>query len=256
MSPAITILGSGTCVPSLERGPCAILVKTGSQKLLFDLGPGTMRRLLEAGVTIFDLDFIFLSHFHPDHSGELVPLLFATRYPDENQRQKPLTIVAGRGFLSFFDRLKWVYGHWISLPTGQVNTIELSNTAHDTRRFAEFAVESRPVEHREESIAFRITDSCGRSLVYSGDTDVSDNLVALAKNTDLLVCEAALPDERKAAGHLTPSLAGAIAARAGVRQLVLTHFYPACDKVDIANQCRKAYSGPLRLAEDLMEIRL
>ena len=61
-----------------------------------------MRRLLEANTTIFDLSFIFYSHFHPDHTAELVPLLFATKYPDINQRKISLTIVAGKGFSNFF----------------------------------------------------------------------------------------------------------------------------------------------------------
>ncbi len=51
-------------------------------------------------------------------------------------------------------------------------------------------------------------------------------------------------------------MAGEIATRANVRKLVLTHFYPECDQVDIKKQCRKTYSGPLLLAEDLMKIEL
>jgi len=117
-------------------------------------------------------------------------------------------------------------------------------------------VESLPVDHNPESIAYRITSSGGISMVYSGDTDFSENLVTLSKDADLLICESALPDELKVKGHLTPSLAGEIAERANVRKLVLTHFYPECDQVDIEKECRKTYSGPLLLAEDLMQINL
>jgi len=90
--------------------------------------------------------------------------------------------------------------------------------------------------------------------VYSGDTDFSNNLVTLANEADLLICESALPDELKANGHLTPSLAGKTAAMANVKKLILTHFYPECDEVDIEKQCRKTYGGELILAEDLMKI--
>jgi len=83
----VTILGSGTCVPSLTRSACAVLLETSGSRLLFDLGPGTMRRLLEAGVTIEEIDWIVLSHFHPDHSAELAPYLFASRYGDEPRRR-------------------------------------------------------------------------------------------------------------------------------------------------------------------------
>ena len=135
-----TILGSGTCVPSLHRSSCSILMQTGASSLLFDSGPGTMRRLLEAETTIFDLTHIFYRHFHPDHTAELVPLLFATKYPDGARRQTPLTIVAGRGFANFFRNLKAVYGKWIELSPGLLETLELDNTTEDSHRFNDFMV--------------------------------------------------------------------------------------------------------------------
>ena len=252
----MTILGSGTCVPSLKRSSCSFLVEVGTSKLLFDCGPGTIRRLLEAGTTIFDISYIFFSHFHPDHTAEFVPLLFATKYPDGNQRKESLTVVAGRGFSNFHSRLKGVYGQWIALAPGLLNLKELDNKMRDCHQFNEFLVESVPVAHNEESIAYRITDANGQSAVYSGDTDYSENLIELAKDANLLICESAQPDKFRVKGHLTPSLAGEIAARANVRKLVLTHFYPECDRVDIEQECRKSYNGSLVLAEDLMKIRL
>jgi len=229
-------------------------MRTGDNILLFDSGVGTMRRLLETGVEIFDVSFIFYSHFHPDHTSELVPFLFSNKYPDGSRRRKSLTLVAGNGLLKFYENLKSVYGHWIELDTNLLNIMELDNAHHDMRRFDNFKVESIPVDHNPESIAYRITGSDGISVVYSGDTDFSENLVMLSNDADLLICESALPDELKVKGHLTPSLAGEIAKRANVRKLVLTHFYPECDLVDIEKECRKAYDGPLILAEDLMTI--
>ena len=93
-------------------------------------------------------------------------------------------------------------------------------------------------------------------MVYSGDTDYTENLIELAGDADLLICESAVPDDMRVNGHLTPSLAGEIATRAGVRKLVLTHFYPECDHADIKQECRKTYGGPLILAEDLMRIKV
>lgn len=253
---SVTILGSGTCVPSLKRSSCSILMNIRDKFLLFDSGAGTMRKLLENRVEIYDVSFIFYSHFHPDHTAELVPFLFANKYPDGSRRKIPLTMMAGRGFAKFYENLKNVYGHWIELAPGLLTIVELDNTGHDMREFDDFKVESLPVEHNPESIAFRITSSAGISMVYSGDTDFSENLVTLSKDADLLICESAFPDELKVKGHLTPSLAGEIADRANVRKLVLTHFYPECDQVDIEKECRKTYSGPLLLAEDLMQINL
>jgi len=256
MEISVTILGSGTCVPSLRRSSCSVLMRINDKVLLFDSGAGTIRRLLEAETSIFDVSFIFYSHFHPDHTGELVPFLFANKYPDGTRRQIPITFVAGKGFSAFYDKLKMVYGPWIELAPGLINIVELDNNTRDTCSFDDFIVESLPVEHNEESIAYRITSPNGISVVYSGDTDFSHNLVTLSRDADLLICESALPDDLKVKGHLTPSLAGEIASLANVRKLVLTHFYPECDLVDIEKQCRKTFAGPLVLAEDLMKIEL
>ena len=252
----VTILGSGTCVPSLKRSSCSVLMQVGNSELLFDSGPGTMRRLLEAQTTIFNISHIFYSHFHPDHSGEFVPFIFATKYPDGSQRTTPLSVAGGFGFLDFYEGLKTVYGQWIELAPGLLNVLEFDNKKPDMRQFEDFAVDTAPVTHNEESIAYRITSADGHSVVYTGDTDYTDTIIALAEDTDLLICECALPDKDKVRGHLTPSLAGDLAAKANVRKLVLTHFYPQCDQADIVAECRKTYSGPLVLAEDLMQLKI
>jgi len=257
MKPAsVTIIGSGTCVPSLKRSSCAVLMELGETKLLFDSGPGTMHRLLSAGIEIFDIDFIFYSHFHPDHTGELVPLIFATKYPDGSRRNTLLTIAGGDGFLNFINKLKAVYGDWLELPNVMLRFLELDRNGPDSRHFSSFAVETMPMNHQAESLGYRITDSNGKSIVYSGDTDTTENLVSLATGADLLICESAMPDTLKVPGHLTPSLAGDMATRANVKKLVLTHLYPECDRFDIASQCRQTYQGPLVIAEDLMKIEI
>jgi len=252
----VTILGSGTCVPSLKRSACSVLIRTAGAQVLVDSGAGTMHRLMEAGSRIEDVTHIFYSHFHPDHTGELASILFASKYPSGRSRRNPLTLCAGIGFKAFFQGLKRAFGDWIELGPERCTMIELDTTAADSLRFEDFSVTSVPMQHNPESLAYRFVDGLGRSVVYSGDTDFTPNLPALAEGADLLICEAALPDDLKVAGHLTPSLAGEIATRAGVARLVLTHFYPECDAADIQAQCRRTYSGPLILAEDRMQIEL
>ncbi|MFO8084456.1 MAG: MBL fold metallo-hydrolase [Desulfobacterales bacterium] len=252
----ITILGSGTCVPSLKRSSCSVLVETGSQKILMDAGPGTMRRLLESGNEIFDITYMIFSHFHPDHISELVPFIFANKYPNSARRKKPLTLIGGKGFINFFNGLKNVFGEWIELSPGLINILELDNKKHCTMNFHQFCLESIPVKHRPESIAIKIKSLQNYSIVYSGDTDFSENLISLASDANLLICESAVPDNQKVPGHLTPSLAGKIATQARVPFLVLTHFYPECDLVDIKKQCRNTYDGRLVLGEDLLFFEL
>jgi len=249
----ITVLGSGTGVPSLERSACAVLARIAGQHLLFDIGPGTLHRMLEAGVTIFDIDYLFISHFHPDHTGELVSFLFATKYPDIRHRKTPLVLVGGPGITAFYEQLNDIFRQWIELP-GLLEIIEIDPGTKDRFDFDRFSVTAAPMAHRPESLAYRITTPAGTRVVYSGDTDYTEHLVRLAGKADLLICESALPDEIKIDGHLTPSLAGKIATAAGVKKLLLTHFYPESDRADIEGQCRKTYAGPLLLARDLMKI--
>lgn len=250
----VTILGSGTCVPSLERSASSVLVRIGGIQILVDSGAGTLRRLLEAGSRLEDISYIFYSHFHPDHTAELVPILFASKFPSGRALDNPLTCCAGQGFRSFYRALKTAYGEWIDPGPERLMMIELDTGGADAIRFERFSVRSLPMNHNPESLAYRFTDRQGRSVVVSGDTDFTENLVALADGAELLICEAALPDELKVNGHLTPSLAGEIATRAGVSTLVLTHFYPECDRSDLRAQCRKTFQGRLILAHDLMQI--
>jgi len=252
---AVTILGSGTCVPSLARSASAVLMETGGKRLLFDIGPGTMRRLLETGVTIHDIDCLFISHFHPDHTGELASFLFATKYPDASTRKKPLVLCGGPGLTSFYRALADVYRGWLDLPDIlDIREFNGDDPEAQAISFDEFSVSAARVVHRPESIAFRVETPHGISAVLSGDTEYSENLVLLARQTDLLICEAALPDDMEVPGHMTPSLAGKTASEAGVGSLVLSHFYPECDHSDMEGQCRKTWDGPLLLAVDLLKI--
>ena len=252
----VTILGSGTCTPHLPRSASAVLVETGQSKILMDIGPGTMRRLLESGHTIDDLTHIAISHFHPDHTAELVPLLFATKYAEAPPRTRLLTVLGGTGLNTFYLGLRNVYGDWIVLPDDLLQVREIDTRSGDTLPFADFTLTARPVDHRPESLAYRIADPAGRTVVFSGDTDECDNLVAVARAADLFICEASKPDGMKVTGHLTPSLAGRMAALAGAKQLVLTHLYPSCDMVDIVKQAGGTYKGPVTAAADLMRFAL
>jgi ribonuclease BN (tRNA processing enzyme) len=253
----VTILGSGTCVPRLERSAAAALVEINSQTLLIDVGPGTMRRLLEAGRTIFDLTHVVLTHFHPDHTAELVPMLFATKYPDADRRKQPLMVVGGPGLIPFYNALQVAYGDWIRLPGSQLEFAEFKPVDGDALKIGDCRIVAYATNHRPESRAYRLETGDGRVVAYSGDSDWSEGLIAAARSADLFICESAYPDQMKVQGHLTPTLAGRIAQQAGARRLVLTHLYPPCDQVDIVKQAEKVYqNGPVMMAEDLMTFEL
>jgi ribonuclease BN (tRNA processing enzyme) len=246
----ITILGSGTCVPSLKRGSPGLTLHIGERILLFDSGTGTIERMLKRGITYLDLDVVFYTHTHPDHVADLVPLVFACEY-GENPRRRDFPLIGGKGFKTYFQAIQEVYGRWLRPDQFQIHIREVHDDILD---YDLFRVITKPMKHLPESVGYRVESHEGKSMAFSGDTDYCPNLVELARDVDVLVIESALPDEMKADGHLTPSLAGRIGREANCKKMVLTHLYPVCDTVDIAQQCKQEYEGELLIAEDLMEI--
>ncbi|MFO8166083.1 MAG: MBL fold metallo-hydrolase [Desulfatiglandales bacterium] len=250
----LIILGSGTSVPNAQRASPAIAVFIDKELLLLDIGPGTLRQLAIAGLPFESIDYICISHFHPDHTADLIHFFFATRYPPILRTRKPFTIVAPETFNKFLTLLKRPYGNWLDLPDGLMKIEEFHTGYKDKKEFDAFTLWSAPVNHIPHSLGFRIEDHSGKTIVYSGDTGYCEEMVDLARDADLLILESSFPDEKEIKGHLTPSRAGDIAARSGAKKLLLTHFYPECLKVDIEAQCRKSYHGELLLATDLLSL--
>jgi ribonuclease BN (tRNA processing enzyme) len=247
----VTILGSGTVTPSLERNASCIAVRTSDMLLLVDIGPGAMRRLCEAGIDPKLIDAILITHFHPDHVSDLVPFLFASNYAFGPVRETVFHVIGPEGLEQFYNGLVAVYGHWIVPANDRLVIKQLNAGSPDEYSLETVTVRAMPSAHTFPSLSYRI-EADGVSVTVSGDTDVSENLVKLAQHTEMLVCESSLPDGMKVPGHLVPSEAGRIAAEADVGKLVLTHFYPPCDSVDVVAQAGAEFSGEIVAARDLM----
>jgi ribonuclease BN (tRNA processing enzyme) len=246
------IVGSGTGIPSLRRGSPGLLLISESSKVLIDSGSGTLRRMLEVGITYHDVDLLLYTHIHPDHISDLVPILFACKYSDL-PREKDLLCVGGAGFKHFFNKLKKVYGSWIEAQSYHLTIKEISQKPLSFRDLTIFA---KPMAHLPESVGYRIEFNDGKSVAISGDTDYCKNIIDLASEVDLLVLECSFPDEKKVDGHLTPSMAGKIGLESRCKRLLLIHLYPICDQFDILKECRKIYQGDVILGEDLMRIKI
>lgn len=247
----VVILGSGTGVPVKHRGYAGLYVRAGKAHLLLDAGPGTVRQLAWLGVTYLDLDAVFLTHFHPDHCLDLVSMLFAMRIP-RPARTKPLVVYGPKGLKQLYRRLRTAFHGWIEPRTYRLTLREIGET---TMRLPEYTVRTRRMRHGTAALGYRI-EAGGHSVAYSGDTDVCPQIVALGRGADLLVLECSLTDQLKAAGHLTPTECGRIAAQAGCRHLALTHFYPVFRGYDIRGRVRTSFSGRLTLARDFQTFTL
>lgn len=249
------VIGSGTGIPNPRRRPPALVVRMKGHFLLFDCGAGTIWSLAEAGMDYRDLDSLWFTHFHPDHTAGLVPLLFAARSPVYG-REKPLLIGGATGLKDFFRRLHGVYGSWIELDPALLTFEEIEHNGGAEMRLPFGKLSTLPMDHTKESIGYRLETKDGLVLSYSGDTEYCSNIVTLAREADLFFCECSFPDNLKTTGHLTPEWAGRVAQEAACKCLVLTHLYPVCDEIDVVSACREEYSGEIVLAEDFMWFRL
>ena len=248
----INIMGSGTGVPSKKRSPSGFLLRIGRKNLLFDLGAGTMQRLSKIGVSYNDIDYIFLSHLHPDHSLDLVSFLFASRNPLAPRRKK-IELIGPVGLEAFYGKIIKLYGGTILPKSYKVVIKELDDAF---LKYRTWSVTAKRMIHTENSIGFRVKTPSGKIITYSGDTDYSSDVVKLGKNADLLILECSFPDPIKTKGHLTPSFAGRIAKECGAKKLLLTHLYPICDKFPITKQCRRFFKGEIVVAEDFLKLEL
>lgn len=248
----VTILGSGTAVPSLQRNSSGVLIQENGVNSLVDFGYGNLKQLLNLGITYHDINRIFFTHNHPDHMCDLIPFLFGSRY-QLDARKKDLQIVAGPGFQEFFDKLMTAFKHWLKPTEYQLNIFELDEGVYE---FETLKVRAEKVKHIAMSRGYRFTNGKGKSVALSGDTDYCQGMIELGKQADLMILECAWPDEEKTEGHLGPTLAGRLAFEADCKKLCLTHFYPPCDLEDIRKTVQETYKGELVLAHDLMQFEI
>ena len=248
----ITILGSGTAVPSLQRNSSGVLIQDNETNTLVDFGYGNLKQLLNLGITYHEIDRIFFTHNHPDHMCDLIPFLFGSRY-QLDARKKDLEIVAGPGFQVFFDKLMLAFKHWLKPTEYKLNIVEIDEGIYE---FGKIKVQAGKVKHIAMSRGYRFTNEKGKSVALSGDTDYCDGMIDLGREADLMILECAWPYEEKTEGHLGPTLAGKLAAEANCKKLCLTHFYPPCDLENIRNTVQNIYKGELALARDLMQFEL
>ncbi len=244
----ITVVGSGTVVPRVERRQSCVTVESGGELLVFDLGSGAVRGMLRADLAPFALDRIFFTHFHPDHTVDVVPLLFSIKYGAQEERTRPLYLTGPEPFRDFWDSAANVWGEFM-LGDYPTEVSELPHRCPSSLDLPGCRLSWAPAEHRPESIAYRL-DGEGGAFVYTGDTEYSESVVELARAAHTLLIECSFPDASPVPGHLTPSSAARIASEAGVERVVLTHIYPAVAALDLVSEVGRGYGGEVLVAVD------
>ncbi|MFN8077630.1 MAG: MBL fold metallo-hydrolase [Kineosporiaceae bacterium] len=258
----LTVIGSSGSFPGPSSAASCYLVEVDDAerdrpwRVVLDLGNGALGPLQRfAGPG--DLDAVLVSHLHPDHCMDLCGLYVALRYdPRVAAAAQRLPVHGPPGTLT---RLVRAYGadDPADSPAGHDPVPAAMDAVYDVRewtdgvavRIGPLTVIPRRVRHPVPTFGLRL-EVAGRVLTYSADTDDCEALGELAEGADVFLCEASFVEGRdEVAGvHLTGRRAGAIAARAGVGQLVLTHIPPWTDPAVVVAEARQVWSGPLDLA--------
>ncbi len=272
----VTLLGTGCPPPVMNRFGPSTLVEAGDQKLLFDAGRGALQRLTQLKVRWQDVNGVFLTHLHSDHTVGF-PDLWLTGWLIVPGRNVPLQVWGPRGTSKMMFHLKQAFEYDIRIrrvndragPDGVVLLVkDISEGVVYNKggvKVTAFEVDHAPVK---PAFGYRI-DYAGRSVVLSGDTRVSENLIRHARGVDLLVHEVFAPETLQRAGvpperaknivayHTTPEQAGQVFARAKPKLAVYSHIcLPTATDQDLLPPTRKTYAGPLELGEDLMVIEV
>jgi ribonuclease BN (tRNA processing enzyme) len=273
----VTVLGSGNPNVHPKRAFPAHLVHLGEEPVLVDCGEGTVRQLARMGVSPLAINRIFVTHFHSDHVLGY-PAFMLNRWMMSGQRgpeARPMDVYAPPGLrrmheLYFRDLFhqsdvaqRLAYGYREDLIFGHGLHEVGPGAVLDDGRLRVVAAE---VRHPVYTLAYRFEHG-GRVLVMGADSARSDALVDIARGADLLVADAMSVDppagfaadphfarilEGIRSGHASPEEVGEMAAKAGVKKVLLTHLIGRWDLPDddVIAQCARRYDGEIAVAHD------
>ncbi len=252
----LTVLGCSGSVNGPGAACSGYLVQAdGHSPVLIDCGHGVFGELLQHADP--NKVAVLLSHLHADHCMDLPAMLVWRRWAPESATERSLLFGPNGTALRI--------GAGSSEYPGEID--DISDT-YDVREWDDrvavdvhgLRIEPFKVNHPPSTYGLRITGPDGEVLAYSGDTGVCDEVVDLAREADLFLCEASWthdPEVRPKGLHLSGVEAGRVAAAAGVRSLALTHVVPWTDSDAILDEASGEYAGPLQLVHQgqIIEVR-
>ena len=254
----ITFLGTGSIIPTKKRSYSGLLIDVGD-KLLFDCGPSVLEKLTRINQSIFDIEHLFITHYHIDHMNDILPLIMSRAFDPVTgspKKAKELNIYGPEGLRdlinSFFSLEKF---RKTEKDLNLLNCLKLKEVRDGLVEQKDWSVSCAPTEHFN-GVAYKV--EAGKTVVYSGDTTPCDSLIELARDCDLLIHECSYPDEYLVGLHTSPSQLGEIASKANVKKLILNHLYPICEgkEDDMIKKIKEKFDGEIAIAEDFMVVEL
>ena len=243
----LTVLGSSASYAGPGQACAGHFVEAAGARLLFDIGHGVLSNLAQIEDPA-SLDAVFITHNHPDHYADIYALQALLRYaPDGPQGPLPLYVPNGlyhsmkcllseRGAAEFDEAF---------IPVVLEDRVPIT--------FGDATVTPVSVEHTDPTFAL-VAEAGGVRIAYTADTAAHGPVFDAAKDADLLVAEATLPEEYAgAAPHMTATEAGVLAREAGARALALVHVWPTNDRGLMAELASMAFGRPVVVASELDE---
>jgi ribonuclease Z len=269
----VTLLGTGTPQPIMERFGPSILVQAGNENLLFDAGRGCLQRLRQLNIPYSKLNALFLTHLHSDHIVGLPDLWLTGWLVSERLTPMPVYGPAGTADMVKYLQLAFAYDLKIRSEDDKVMaegskllvTEIKQGTIYDKNgvKVIAFDVDHFPVV---PAFGYRI-EYKGHSVVLSGDTRFSENLIKFAQGTDLLVHEVIIapdtmsksdPKYHILAHHTTAEQAGRVFSEVKPKLAAFSHISKlyGLNEDDILKSTRINYQGPLVVGKDLMSFSI
>jgi ribonuclease BN (tRNA processing enzyme) len=290
----ITLGTRGGPLPTADRAQSSNLLVVNGTLYLIDAGGSVTMRIVQAGYDFRKVGKIFITHPHSDHTDGLATLLNSEW---EYQRAEPIDIYGGgvealvKGAIAYLQPnadIRWSEGKKRPMANTFVGHDVGPGVIYQDANVKVTAVENThfhfqpgdPAYGKYHSYSYRF-ETPDKVVFFTGDTGPSDAVVDLAKGADLYVTETTSPDDTvglfKKSGawqaktpeeqegflrhmheeHVTPEDIGKMAAKAGVKAVVMTHIGPSINPNDdyqrYIDEAKKYYSGPITLAKDLMK---
>ncbi|MGZ8527469.1 MAG: MBL fold metallo-hydrolase [Candidatus Limnocylindrales bacterium] len=229
----LTVLGAG---PAYTSRPGAVgasyLLRGGGDAIVLDLGQGAFTNLAGA-IEPSSLRAVIVSHLHPDHFIDLVPLRHYLLWDFDPSRR--VTVLGPTGLAERIDALH----DQVGFAAASLDIVALGGAG--VRTVGPFVLEARLVRHTDESYGFRVTAGDGPGVVYSGDCGDANDLRQLIHPGDTLLSEASFGTDPVAPGseHLNAADVGRVAAAAGAGRVLLTHVLMGHDRDATAAAARE-----------------
>ena len=279
----VTLLGTGTPPPIIERFGPSILVQTDKESFLFDCGRGATQRLWQIKVPLSAPEGLFLTHLHSDHVVGIPDLWLTGWLPTAyGRRTAPLRVWGPAGTKEMMANLEKAFEWDIrirradqNLPASGVAVVAENLTQGIVYEKNGLKITAFDTDHGDvikPTLGYRI-EYAGRAVVLSGDTRLSENLIRFAQGADLVVHSVGAAKEellRRSevvrnilAHHISPEEAGTVFDRVKPKLAVYSHIVLLGDPAvppptlqELVDRTRKTYRGPLEVGKDLMVIEV